>query len=146
MSTQPVASIERSNLATHAKTSQSRSGLVLVFLGTLSGAAAQVLIKLGASGIGPHASPLETAVRILTNTSLFTGYSLYGITTVLLILALRQGQLSLLYPVIALTFVWVTVLSIILFHETMNIWKVAGVCSIMLGVAVLGRGSVVRAS
>ena len=38
-------------------------------------------------------------------------------------LALRDGELSLLYPVIALTYVWVTVLSLVIFHEAMNPFK-----------------------
>src|SRR3712207_7394559 len=42
--------------------------------------------------------------------SLF-GYSLYAVSTMLLVLALRKGQLSLLYPIISLTYVWVTLLS-----------------------------------
>ena len=57
-----------------------------------------------------------------------------------LILALRRGELSVLYPVIALTFVWVTIASVIVFHEQMNAPKLAGIAIIIAGVAVLGRG------
>jgi len=56
------------------------------------------------------------------------------------VLALRDGELSLLYPVIALTYVWVTALSFLIFHETVNPYKIAGIVSIVVGVAVLGRG------
>jgi drug/metabolite transporter (DMT)-like permease len=48
--------------------------------------------------------------------------------------------LSLLYPVIALTYVWVTVLSILIFHDDINPWKLAGIVLIVSGVAVLGKG------
>ena len=37
----------------------------------------------------------------------------------------RYGELSLLYPVIGLTYVWVTGLSVIIYNETLNPWKVA---------------------
>jgi undecaprenyl phosphate-alpha-L-ara4N flippase subunit ArnE len=75
------------------------------------------------------------------NPSLFAGYAMYGVSTVLLVLALRHGQLSLLYPVFAMTYVWVTVLSVLIFHEAMNGFKLAGITIIVGGIAVLGRGS-----
>ncbi|HYI96966.1 MAG TPA: hypothetical protein VEX68_25710 [Bryobacteraceae bacterium] len=108
--------------------------VLLVFLCTVLGAAAQVLLKIGATQL-VKVNPLS----MLANPWLFCGYSLYGLSTALLILALRKGQLSLLYPVISLTYVWVTVLSLILFKETMNVYKAVGLAIVVAGVAVLGR-------
>ena len=68
---------------------------------------------------GCRASPVQDALRpeipnltvelllrqpwlLVTNPNLFFGYSLYGLNVGLLTLALRKGQLSLLYPVISL--------------------------------------------
>jgi multidrug transporter EmrE-like cation transporter len=109
--------------------------VALVLLCTLFGVAAQYLIKVGAVAL-PSASVLDMA----RNPSLVAGYSLYGISTALLILALRDGELSLLYPVISLTFVWVTILSITVFHETVNAFKITGIAIICTGVALLGTG------
>lgn len=106
----------------------------LVFICTVLGAAAQVLMKIG----GTQLQHFEVA-RILNDLPLIAGYALYGINTVLLMLALRDGELSLLYPVIALTYVWVTILSVFFFHEEVNLMKVAGIAIIMGGVIVLGR-------
>jgi uncharacterized membrane protein len=61
--------------------------------------------------------------------------------TALLLLALRDGELSILYPVIALNYVWVTFLSMALFQETLNPWKGLGIASIVAGVVILGRGT-----
>jgi len=108
----------------------------LVFLCTFFGVAAQYLIKSGASQL--HTSSVLDMIRI---PSLVAGYSLYGISTALLILALRDGELSLLYPVISLTYVWVTVLSILVFKESVNAAKLCGVATICLGVTLLGTGS-----
>lgn len=107
----------------------------LVFCCTLLGAAAQILMKYGANHLS-HAGLLG----MITSVPLVAGYCLYGMSTVLLVLALRDGELSLLYPVIALTYVWVTMLSVMLFHETVNLFKLLGVSIIVLGVTVLGRG------
>jgi multidrug transporter EmrE-like cation transporter len=81
-----------------------------------------------------HPSLLQMA----TNLPLMAGYSLYGISTLLLVLALRKAQLSILYPIISLTYVWVTILSVIIFAESMNVSKVLGLLIIVCGVAVLG--------
>jgi len=115
--------------------------LLMVVCCTIIGAAAQILIKMGTASLGEHPSLVETAVGIFTTRLLFEGYALYGLSTVLLVLALRHGELSLLYPVFTLTYVWVTVLSIIIFHDSMNAFKLAGISTIIAGVAVLGRAS-----
>ncbi len=67
------------------------------------------------------------AWALLTNLPLFSGYALYGLNTILLVLALREGELSMLYPIIALTYVWVTLLSYALLHEPQNLYKNAGI-------------------
>jgi multidrug transporter EmrE-like cation transporter len=113
----------------------------MVLCCTVIGAAAQILLKKGTAVLGEHPSMLETAIGIFTTRLLFEGYALYGISAILLVLALRQGELSLLYPVFTLTYVWVTVLSMIIFHDSMNFYKVAGISTIIAGVAVLGRAS-----
>lgn len=115
---------------------------------TVLGAAAQMLIKRGTAIMPPLLDPsggsiLEQAPmiawKILTNLPLFGGLACYGISTILLVLALRYGELSVLYPIIALTYVWVSVLSVGLLGESVNIYKAAGLVFIVLGVTVLGR-------
>jgi multidrug transporter EmrE-like cation transporter len=112
-----------------------KQSVLLVFCCTLLGAAAQILIKTGANKLA-HPTLLQMAM----NLPLVAGYGLYGISTVLLILALRNAQLSVLYPIISLTYVWVTILSVIIFDESMNIYKVTGLAIVVCGVAVLGTG------
>ena len=80
-----------------------------------------------------------TILSVVTNWALIGGLALYGVSTLLLVLALRDGELSLLYPVIALTYVWVTILSLIIFHDKANPLRLTGIAIIVIGVAVLGR-------
>lgn len=112
-----------------------RRSVMLVFCCTILGAAAQILMKYGANHL---ANP--GLIGMATNIPLMAGYALYGMSTVLLVLALKDGELSLLYPVIALTYVWVTVLSFVLFRDNINPFKLAGITIIVVGVTVLGRG------
>ncbi|MFX0145874.1 MAG: EamA family transporter [Candidatus Hodarchaeota archaeon] len=92
------------------------------------------MIKYGANML-PNGHP----VSMITNLHLMAGYSLYGISTILLVLALRDGELSILYPVISLTYVWVTFLSVMFFKESLNLFKILGVFIIVAGVTVLGK-------
>jgi multidrug transporter EmrE-like cation transporter len=111
-----------------------RKSVGLVFACTILGAAAQLLMKVGMAHFRPD------VLAIVTNLPLIAGYALYGINTLLLVLALREGELSTLYPIIALTYVWVAVLSYTLLGESPSLLKDFGIASIVVGVAVLGRG------
>jgi multidrug transporter EmrE-like cation transporter len=108
--------------------------MLLVLACTVLGAAAQILMKIGMTHFSPQ------PIALLTNVPLVAGYTLYGINTVMLVLALRDGELSMLYPIIALTYVWVTLLSYFVLSEKPNLYKNVGIAIIVTGVAVLGRG------
>lgn len=119
--------------------SHHRSSVILVFCCTLIGATAQLLIKSGSAHTGKGGF-VGTLLAILTHPPLLLGYFLYAVNTALMVLALRKGDLSMLYPIIALTFVWVTILSVMMFHDELNPYKVIGLIAIVSGVSVLGRG------
>jgi multidrug transporter EmrE-like cation transporter len=111
----------------------SRKSIILVFACTIVGTLAQLLMKSGMEHF--RLDP----VALITNVPLIAGYALYGVNTVMLVMALREGELSVLYPIIALTYVWVTLASYIRLHEPPNVYKNIGVTAIILGVIVIGR-------
>lgn len=119
-------------------TARQRS-ILLVTTCTFIGAAAQYFIKSGASRLPETSGFISAVLAMAVNPLLVLGYSLYGINTVLLALALRDGELSMLYPIIALTYVWVAALSALVLHEVLNPLRVIGVLTIVAGVAILGR-------
>ena len=67
--------------------------------------------------------------------------SLYELATIVFIPALRGGELSVLYPFISLSYVWVSLLSIKILKEKMNSFKWMGVALIIIGVSFIGFGS-----
>ena len=115
-----------------------RRGIALVVICTALGAAGQILIKIGADRL-VHPTLLSTFLGFFTIPPLFAGYCLYALMTVIFIFALKDGELSILYPIISLTYVWVAGLSIWFFHDTLNWAKLAGIVIIVTGVAVLGK-------
>jgi len=113
---------------------------IFIVLGcTLLSAIAQYLIKLGANRL-TGAGLLTTLIGIFTIPPLFFGYCLYAVFTLLFIYALRHGELSILYPLIALSYVWVNIIAVMAFHENMNPYKIIGLLVIICGVGVMGWG------
>jgi multidrug transporter EmrE-like cation transporter len=106
---------------------------------TLFGAAAQLLIKTGANTLPHVTGVVPNLVAMLSSPTLIFGYSLYGVSTVLLVVALKHGELSMLYPIIALTYVWVAIISVVVFRESLTPLRLSGIVVIVVGVAVLGR-------
>lgn len=111
-----------------------RRMILMVAGATLLSAAAQILMKIGMNHFNLN------LLAILTNAPLIAGYALYGLFTILMVLALREGDLSLIYPIISLSYVWVTALSYFIFHDTLSPLKLIGITGIMAGVTLLGRG------
>ena len=116
-----------------------RLAIYIVLACSLLSAVGQYLIKIGANQLS-HAGLWGTMIGIFTIPQLFAGYCLYAVFTVMFVYALRHGELSILYPLIALGYVWVTITAVIAFHESMNPWKIAGLLIIIAGVGVLGWG------
>ncbi len=120
-----------------------------MFSCTLIGAVAQLMIKQGTAQLGAHITLSDLArnpslfvrfcLGVITNPKLFFGYMCYGVNVFLMALALKGRELSRLYPIIALTYVWVTFLSLFLLpDEHMNVFKWIGIAFIVGGVSVLG--------
>jgi drug/metabolite transporter (DMT)-like permease len=116
---------------------QKRRSVFLIILFTFLAATAQVLWKYAIIGLGEHPTPLAIA----TNIQLIAGLAVYGIGAVIMIIALQHGELSVLYPLISLNYVWVAIVAVLLFNESMNPAKIAGIVVIMAGVGILGKGA-----
>lgn len=107
----------------------------LVILATLVGAFGPILLKKAS------AKKLSRISSLATNYHLFGGVALYAIGTLLFIPALKGGELSVLYPFVALAYIWVSFLSVKFLGEEMNRLKWFGIALIIIGVSFIGLGS-----
>jgi drug/metabolite transporter (DMT)-like permease len=82
-----------------------------------------------------------TIYSIITNVPLIIGIVLYMIGMLFLIISLKYGELSFVYPFLALSFIWVSVISIIIFEEKIAIIHALGIIFIIIGVVLTGRGA-----
>ena len=107
--------------------------IVLIVLCTLFTSLGQILWKFGIARIN--------VANILTvlNLPFIVGCISYGIGAILMILAFKKGQLSVLYPILATSYIWVSLLSPLFFpSDSMNPFKWAGVLVILFSVSMLG--------
>ncbi len=108
--------------------------VLMVLTGCLAGAYGGILLKKAADS-------LEFKLKsLLTNKYLIGGVLVYGFGTVIYILALRGGELSILYPLISTTYIWVAFLSERMLGEKMNVYKWLGILFILIGVSLIGIG------
>ncbi len=109
--------------------------IVLVLVASVIGAFGAVFLKKGSASL--H----RTLKGTILNYHLIFGGMFYGIATVLFIIALPHNDLTVLYPLVATTYVWVSLFSVKMLGEKMNKWKWYGIIAIMIGVTFIGLGS-----
>ena len=109
--------------------------IILVSSATIIGAFGPILLKKAS------AKKLSKLSSLMTNYHLFAGIALYAVGTILFIPALKGGELSVLYPFVALTYIWVSLLSVKFLGEKMNKFKWLGIALIIVGVTFIGIGS-----
>lgn len=113
---------------------QSRA-VVLVMLSTVFTSLGQISLKKGANQL------VFGVFELIRNYPLILGCVLYAVGAVMLIVSLKYGELSVLYPVYALNFIWVSVLSPRFFpSDSMNVVKWLGVFFVIVGVSFIGLG------
>jgi len=74
---------------------------------------------------------------IIKNKNLIIGVLFYGVSTAIFIIAIKFGPLSILYPIVATSYIWVAFLSVKFLKEKMNLFKWLGILFIILGVALI---------
>ncbi len=110
------------------------SSMLLVFVGSIIGSFGAVFLKLGAA----H---LKQGFQHILNVRLAAGIFLYLLSSVFFVMGLRHGELSVLYPLVALGYVWTLLWSRLFFGEMFTREKFVGLGLILVGVLFVGIGS-----
>jgi drug/metabolite transporter (DMT)-like permease len=110
------------------------SSMALVFVGSIIGSFGAVFLKSGAARLR------DGFWRIL-NVQLAAGVALFLLSSVFFILGIRRGELSVLYPMVSLGYVWTLLWSRLFFREALTPQKFVGLGLILLGVFFVGLGS-----
>lgn len=111
------------------------SAILLIIMSTFITASAQFFLKKGADVL------VFDAAKLLTNYSLVAGLVLYALGALILIYALKNGEMNVIYPIYSMSFVWVILISYFYLGELINLWKIIGIIFIIGGVSYIGIGS-----
>ena len=108
--------------------------VLLILFTTFFTSSAQISMKLGINSINPD------ILGIISNHYLIQGFFLYAIAGAMAIIAFRKGQVSVLYPIFATSYVWVSLLSAYFFKEDLSVLKLLGISIIIAGISMVGFG------
>jgi len=109
------------------------SSILLVLLASLIGSFGAVFLKLGAER-------LQYGWRHIFNTRLAFGIALFVGSSVPFILGLKHGELSVLYPMVSLGYVWTLFWSKLFFNEPITRGKIGALALILAGIVCIGVG------
>jgi len=107
--------------------------IFLVMFCALLGATGQLFFKLASQNFSFN--PLD----LIKNYKFIIGASLYALSAILFVYSLKHGNLSLLYPLIATSYIWVSLFSTIILGEPFPLVKWFGVGIIIFGIFLIMR-------
>jgi multidrug transporter EmrE-like cation transporter len=110
------------------------SSIALVLAASFIGSFGAVFLKAGAGR-------LHRELRTLFfNWRLAAGVALYLLSFVFYYLGVREGELSVLYPMVSLGYLWTLLWSRLFFGEPLTRRKVTGLALIICGIVILNIG------
>lgn len=116
---------------------------LLILLGVLLNAAAQLLLKAGMSQIGHFefsmANLLPIGFRVAANLPIISGLVAYVISVVVWLLVLSRVQVSYAYPMLSIGYVVNALAAYYLFGESLSMTRVIGIFIIISGVYLISR-------
>lgn len=114
----------------------------LVLFGVLLNAGAQLLLKAGASSVGPISGMgalRASAVQLLLHPGIIGGLVCYVVSVVVWIVALSRVEVSVAYPMLSLGYVVNAALAWWLFGEALNPQRWIGIAVVIIGVILIAR-------
>jgi len=109
------------------------TGVILVMvIVALINAAGQLFNKLASSTLS------FSVVGLLKNKYLYLAVTTFFLGTIIYILILPYGEISVIYSLSALSYMWAMVFAKYLLKENVNFYKWLGVTFIITGVSIMG--------
>ena len=110
------------------------SSMALVLAASFIGSFGAVFLKSGAA-------QLRGSIWNLVNARLAAGVALFLLSSYFFVRGIRHGELSVLYPMVSLGYMWTLLWSKLFFHEPFTRGKFFGLFLILTGVFFVGMGS-----
>jgi uncharacterized membrane protein len=105
----------------------------LIIIAGLIGSFGPIYLKRGSELIKPNQKS-----TIYKNWHLIIGIFIYGFAAIIGLPALKGGDLSVIYPLVGLSYVWVCLFSVFMLKEKMTFLKWLGIIIIIMGISFIG--------
>lgn len=117
---------------------------MLILVGVLLNAGAQLLLKAGMGQIGHFefntASIIPIGLKVMVNPPIIAGLFAYVMSVVVWLLVLSRVQVSYAYPMLSIGYIVNAIAAYYLFGEPMSIMRVTGIFVIISGVYLVSQG------
>jgi multidrug transporter EmrE-like cation transporter len=111
------------------------SSIILVLVGSFIGSFGAVFLKAGSHS-------LQRNFRsFVMNWRLLAGIAFFLFSSVFFVLGVKKGELTILYPLVSLGYVWTMFWSRIFFKEPLTTAKMVGLGTILFGIVLLNLGN-----
>jgi drug/metabolite transporter (DMT)-like permease len=129
---------------------KNKKGILLMLVSSVCACVGQLLWKMGSAAASSAAGSATNSAEeagfsaILTNPHALgltlAGFVCYGIGALVMIVAYRYGKLSILQPVLSMSYVLSIILAAVILKEQVSLLKVIGVLVIIAGVVLVATG------
>lgn len=110
------------------------SSMLQVFGASFIGSFGACFLKSGSSRLGG-------GLLSILNWRLGAGVALFVLSSLFFVQGIRNGELSVLYPMVSLGYIWTLLWSRLFFNEPFTRGKFLGIALILVGVCFVGLGS-----
>jgi len=108
--------------------------MLLVICASVIGSFAAVFLKMGAA-------KLKEGLRYIVNLKLAFGIFLFLASSIPFLIAIKHGELSVLYPMVSFSYVLTLFWSKLFFGESITSGKVGAIAVILCGLVCIGLGA-----
>jgi len=109
--------------------------IVLIIGTTIFNTLAQYFFK-----IGVELDFILSFPEIFLLWPILAGFVSYAIGAVLMIAGFKGGEVTVLYPIVATSYVWVVFMGAFVFGETLTALKIVGSLVLVLGITMIAKG------
>jgi len=104
--------------------------LIIMLASTVIAAVGSLFLKKGAAN-------LKKNIMSFFNWNIIGGIVLYCIASIVYLLLLKNNDLSVVFPLTSLTYIWVLIISHRYFKENINKVNIIAIVLIMIGIAMV---------
>ncbi|MGC8833515.1 MAG: EamA family transporter [Armatimonadota bacterium] len=115
--------------------------LVMLFIALGLGSVGQLSLKIGMEKAPEAKTALDVVKAMITQPYVTVGMLCYVFSSLMYLRVIQKWDLSLVYPMVAFSYVLVTILSWALLHEKIPLVRVAGLVLICLGVCLMAASA-----